>query len=262
MNEPSAALAWLTGRYGPRVACVVDGERVWFAWVPEQAPGWRRPVLELVQGVYAVAGRWAHRVLRRRIYTGEAEHAVDRAVVQVAARRLSSGLGAAAGPVGRVWIDVGRGAGWLRRRSAVRTVATGSAGSDEALVRRAAEVGGQAGGIAWGRHRAVGAVLAVDGRIVAAAANRNGVHKCEHAELRLVQGWTERERRGLPEGARLAVSLQCCRMCAAVIVGAAEGRVEVLFAEVDPGRLAMGTALQAVGWERCVPVGGSSGCGG
>jgi tRNA(Arg) A34 adenosine deaminase TadA len=112
-----------------------------------------------------------------------------------------------------------------------------------ALVRRA-------GAPRWAQHRLVGSALAHGEVVLGVAGNRNAARRCEHAELRLVQGWTERTGTPLPDGARVAVTLQCCRMCAAVLVSAADGRLDVLYAEPDPGRLAQHTALQQRGWER------------
>ena len=61
----------------------------------------------------------------------------------------------------------------------------------------------------------------------------------------------------LPAGYRLETSLQCCRMCAAVVVASVAGPIEVVYAERDPGRFARGTALQRLGWER--PAGSRQG---
>ena len=65
--------------------------------------------------------------------------------------------------------------------------------------------------------------------------------------------------RKLPAGARVLVTLQCCRMCAALICAASddararhgvETLRDVVYAEEDDGKYSDDTALQRRGWER------------
>ena len=76
-------------------------------------------------------------------------------------------------------------------------------------------------------------------------------HRLHHAELNLVQRWQAAHGPTFPAGSRVVVSLQCCRMCAAVLVdmAPAEG-LPVAYLEPEPGRFGRHTALQARGWER------------
>ena len=137
----------------------------------------------------------------------------------------------------------------------------------------------------WRRDRGVMAMLVSnDGRLLDAARNTNADNKCLHAEFNLLRPWLsgndestgaaftsgsrrESGRRTVPAGSRLLVSLQCCRMCAALVCAAADAQLsdedgggetadegdallDVVFLDEDPGPLARSTALQERGWER------------
>ena len=63
--------------------------------------------------------------------------------------------------------------------------------------------------------------------------------------MNLLDTW----RAPLPDGATVWVGRQCCRMCAALLVEAAEGELAVRYVEAEPGRFGRHTALQRRGWE-------------
>ena len=100
------------------------------------------------------------------------------------------------------------------------------------------------------RDRPVAAALFdPDGRAWWGGRNAGAANRVLHAELVLVLSFLAGRGR-IPGGWQLVTSLQPCRMCAAVVVAAADGPLRVGYVQADPGRLAQGTALQARGWER------------
>ena len=100
------------------------------------------------------------------------------------------------------------------------------------------------------RDRPVVAVLRdADGAVLDAARNTNGTHRLRHAEVNLVQRWQARGHSTFPAGARVDVSLQCCRMCAALLVQMAPHGVEVRYGRPETGPMGHSTELQRLGWE-------------
>jgi len=95
-------------------------------------------------------------------------------------------------------------------------------------------------------HRNVIAALRDDttGKIISLAKNTNGGNKMLHAEMNLLMN---RERSDTTTGAKktLLVTLQCCRMCAALAQHYfADELSEVIYLHKDKGPLAKMTALQ------------------
>ena len=134
------------------------------------------------------------------------------------------------------------------------------------------------------RDRLVVAMLvSADGALLDCAVNTNARNQALHAEVNLLAPWLEggdaqdaseedEDKRNenenenenenvpkLPAGARVLVTLQCCRMCAALICAASddararhgvETLRDVVYAEEDDGKYSDDTALQRRGWER------------
>ena len=140
------------------------------------------------------------------------------------------------------------------------------------------------------RDRLVVAMLvSADGALLDCAVNTNARNQALHAEVNLLAPWleglvtpegaevegadaedaseededkrneNENETPRLPAGARVLVTLQCCRMCAALICAASddararhgvETLRDVVYAEEDVGKYSDDTALQRRGWER------------
>jgi tRNA(Arg) A34 adenosine deaminase TadA len=138
------------------------------------------------------------------------------------------------------------------------------------------------------RDRQVVAMLvSADGALLDCAVNTNARNQALHAEVNLLAPWleglatpegaevegaaaedaseedddkrNENETPRLPAGARVLVTLQCCRMCAALICAASddararhgvETLRDVVYAEEDDGKYSDDTALQRRGWER------------
>lgn len=210
------------------------------------------PVLSLAMAVWeALPGR-AHLALRTRIRSTDPVTALDRAVVQVAAKRVvhvAAGDGAA--PVFR---DLGPELERARARIAGASWAPEGFGVFRrdlaAYVRSLVPEPAPIARVA--RDRPVAAVLLDgDGRVRWAGRNAGAENRVLHAELVLLSSW-HRAHGPVPAGWTLATSLQPCRMCAALAVALAAGPLDVAYVEADPGRLARGTALQALGWERAL----------
>lgn len=193
----------------------------------------RSPVLDLVQAVYEACPGRAHTVLRQRIRVTSPIDPLDRAVTDVAAKRL--GFVAPGEPAGGPGIDLGPWAAVARARGRA-TVFVPSGVEDV-----------DGGGI-------VAVLVDAEGRVRLGARNAGTTNRTLHAELNLVQGWVAQSGDGLPAGWSIITSLQPCRMCAAVVVRAALGPIRVAYRTADPGPLATRTALQALGWERWAPA--------
>ena len=128
----------------------------------------------------------------------------------------------------------------------------------------------------WERdRRVVAALVSPEGEVTDAARNVNADNKCLHAEWNLLAPtlWGEwvlsptedgeianrpgagpEEAGPLEEGTRVLVTLQCCKMCAALVCAAADrpgrrGPIEVVYLNPDDGSLAKDTQLRRRGWE-------------
>ncbi|MEQ1566165.1 MAG: Bd3614 family nucleic acid deaminase [Myxococcota bacterium] len=190
----------------------------------------------------AYPGR-AHEVLRRRIRRTSPLTELDRAAAAVVGKRVSE-VPPQVGPPPAL-VDLG--AAWARGQQ--RAVASAfdpgpRLGSDRAWVEGA--VPSPAALRRAQRDRPVAAILLGPGGAVSwAARNAGGHNRALHAEACVVLGVGR-----IPAGSTLLVSLEPCRMCAALVVAAADGPVDVGFATPDPGPLARDTALGARGWLR------------
>ena len=103
-----------------------------------------------------------------------------------------------------------------------------------------------------------------------AAVNTNAENRCLHAEVNLLARWLpgfgadedeadgdrdEPPRRLFPRGSRMLVTLQCCRMCAALACAASdavggEGLAEVVYDEADRGGTPTPQSCKPGGTER------------
>jgi tRNA(Arg) A34 adenosine deaminase TadA len=200
--------------------------------------GVRGSVLDLVLAVgQAFPGR-VHEVLRERIRVARPVTETDRAVVAVAAKRVVSVPPLRGDAGGAPFRDLAPELALARDHAARSSIDAGSELPAELGAFLAALVPEGGEGPRRGRDRPVVAVLAQGSRIVRAARNSGGSSRVHHAEINLVVGGEP-----FPPDATVLVSLQCCRMCAAVLLDA--GVRAVRYLEPDPGRLARRTALQA-----------------
>jgi tRNA(Arg) A34 adenosine deaminase TadA len=234
---PTVADRALAARLGPGAA---------FLPVGEGYAGLRGGALELALAVWERLPGRAHAALRRRIrLTGEPTE-LDRAVTAVVAHRLAAVVGEDA-PIEVPCEDLSP---WLDRARVRAREARVVPGADRlpadltGFVRDLVPAGEDR---RWAeRDRPVVAVLAgPDRRIRWAARNAGGSNRVLHAECALVLGLDA----PLEAGSTVLVSLQPCRMCAALLAARAEGPIAVRWLEPDPGRLARDTALQRLGWE-------------
>jgi tRNA(Arg) A34 adenosine deaminase TadA len=233
----------VAGRLGPGAAFLPVGDEV-VGIVAE------RPVLALAMAAWEAFPGRAHAALRARIRSTSVVTALDRAVAQVAAKRV---VQVAAGPGA---VRAVRMLGPELSRADARIETASWSPPDErpddvvayvrALVPEPEPVARAV------RDRPVAAVLLDrDGRVRWAGRNAGAENRVLHAELVLLLSW-HRAHGPVPDGWQLATSLQPCRMCAALAVALAAGRLGVGYVEADPGRLAQGTALQVLGWERAL----------
>ncbi len=223
-------------------------------------------VMDLVEGVWHAHPGDARRILRARIHSTRPYTDADRAIVQLCGRRLCASVPTepTGEPAEREVVDLTDGA----RSSRAHHVATsevdpGAVPSDPAAL--ASHLGTlvdaltEQGPLASRARPVVALLFDADGAVLDAARNTHGTHRLHHAELNLVQRWHAHQGPTFPPGARVVVTLQCCRMCAALLVDAAPlGGFDVAYVTPEPGRFGRGTALQARGWERPLqPVGAS-----
>ena len=241
-------------------------------------------------GGRANGNRWA----RARVLTTRALSDLDRAVVKVAAQRAtafdledhddddddaSDDLCALERRDATPWARAAIRRGATRGRVGLSPPKTLPANDDDAVFRWASantrsdlETTTRP---MWQRdRRVVAALVSPEGEVTDAARNVNADNKCLHAEWNLLAPtlWGEwvlspteddgggggggggGEIAGLEEGTRVLVTLQCCRMCAALVCAAADrpgrsGPIEVVYLDPDDGSLARNTQLQRRGWE-------------
>jgi hypothetical protein len=235
-------------------AALLHEDRIYFT---ESFPARHAPhsaITDLIQGIWREQSELARKILRNRIFATTARlDPMERGMVKVAAKRVTVGLRPddihqRLDPEGtRSWVKVSRTA-----PPALASLAPGEApwewiakaleqGSEKALRPR------------YEQDRAVAAALiSPDGAPLAAALNSNATDRTRHAEINLLQGWWEREKKPLPPGSRILVSLQCCRMCAGMVWRMAEDplHIRVDYLQKDSGPMAQGTILQAGSPER------------
>lgn len=242
---PSAADAALARALGPGAAFLPleDG----YAHVTAPRAAGRSPVLDLCQAIWELRPATAHLALRRRIRLADPVRQDDRDIADVAAKRVAHvPPGDGDPPPSR---DLSAFAAAARERARAASFDPGCATVPRDVAGWLASLVPAGDDRPWRlRDRPVVAVLSgPDGRILAAARNASGGHRTLHAEVCLVQSHGT-----IPSGSTIWTSLQPCRMCAAVLVGAAAGPLRARHLLPDPGRLATRTALQQRGWEQVV----------
>ena len=229
------------------------------------------PVTQLIQGIYSLAANEKQTlddvrgILRKRIAVNYEPTPLCRAMVRVAAKRISSpeefslrDLEDAARCAGTRLLEVAPEVGASRENhfdlASERDLAPfrDDAEAMRAALKIAANV--SINEKKYLSPRPIAAILTdVNGVPLGAAVNSNGFDKTAHAEVNLIQDFFRRTGRGLPEGAKIFATLKPCRMCSAMILHASEdptaekpARVSVFFAEEDPGRFARHTSIEGV----------------
>ncbi len=272
LESPELAVSWIE---------VTDLEpaRVYWAASPRRIPPGcpETSVTRLVSGIYALEPRMARKWMRNRIFTTQDRLTpLCRGIVKVAAKRMTR-------------LDPREGERLALKMSALCVKVPEPASpdgiefledvlflrsSDEIIMalrelrqfHRDALLTPEAS--ARPRHerdRQVSALLiSRDGRVLARSRNTNASVRTRHAEMNLVQGWWDRHRQPLPEGAAIWVTLKPCRMCAGAIWQAAPAlnpdpaglpTLRVFYLEDDPGPGARLTVLEAGSPERLAAIG-------
>lgn len=248
---PSLGDHTIASRLGEHAAWLADGETV-FALCSAPDPV-STPVLSLVQAIWERSPAVAHALLRRRILTTSVPDPLDDAVVQLAAKRLSH---VSALPTEESFDtsfaleDLSSFAVLARDKCLASVFDPGmSLLQDPSDLERFLPHVIEEMPLAHRDRPLVAALLGPEGRVWLAARNTAGRNRTQHAELNLVQAWWMISGERLPRDCRIVCSLRPCRMCAAMIVRAAQGPVEVGYLRDDPGRLAQGTVLERLGWQ-------------
>lgn len=234
-----------------------DGGHVAFLIAPDAvryAIGAASPVFDLLDGVWHAHPDRAHGLLRRRLFTTAPRDPADHALVQVCGRKLGAGVPRGVPrPADRPTVDLTTAAAASRAHhlaaSAIDAPARFDGSDAEVAARLRALAHREQHGPRATRDRAVVALLiGPDGAVLEAARNTHGTHRLRHAEVNLIQRWGA----PIPADARVLVSTQCCRMCAALLARAAADprALDVRYADPEPGRFGQQTALQALGVER------------
>jgi tRNA(Arg) A34 adenosine deaminase TadA len=224
----------LTRENSQPVAFLADAQAILFSRGP-------RPILSLIQAVYDHRPDMARRILRARIFSTAAPTEACRGMIKVAAKRATAPveprdqhlsldfkfreISPLPPPPLVLWDGLSENSKALLERKQPMAAA----------FQIATEIPRQEN--LYQSDRKVAAVLlSIDGDFIAASKNANAVNRTRHAELNLVQGLAAAGK-VLPRGARLYVTLKCCKMCAAAIWCGAEDiqSVRVIYGEDDPG---------------------------
>lgn len=241
------------------IAAALGADAAWLSCGGEsfsvcEPPTWAStPVLSLVQAIWALDPDIAHLRLRGRILATGEDDPFDHALVQLAAKRLARLP--AEGAKTPDLLDLPRDLGDLlpaARQRAVDTIVPSPEGrlADPRDLERWEEAAPDTLPLAQRDRALLAALLDPEGRVILAARNSAGRDRTRHAELNLVQALWYSAGERLPAGSRLVCSLKPCRMCAAMIARSALGPLEVVYLRDDPGRLASGTSLERLGWQR------------
>ena len=198
------------------------------------------PVLPLILGVYDRLGHESLRVLRNRIFTNVPLKNFDRAAIRVAAKSCS--FVDVAPPIveSDCYIDVCPTL-LLNTEPDLTAIDHGRVLNSEEAMQLARSLAAQIPRQEekYLSSRSVAAVL-IDskGKLLGTAVNTNRTNKARHAEVNLLLNWWVQERRPVPAGSVIYVTLSPCQMCAELIglMAVDAVRMPVVAAELDPGR--------------------------
>ncbi len=234
---PPATDRALAAALGPDAAFLpVDGG-VWALRHRRAGDEPRSPLLELARAVWARDPGCAHLRLRGRIRLTSPPAPFDADVAAVVARRFAVVPPEPGASPDVTWLaPPPEPDGALAVPPGARSVADWLAWAEASLPAAApSEIRATA-------DRPVVAVLVgPDGSALGAARNAAGRDRTAHAEVVLLR----RVHGSIPGGSTLVVTLQCCRMCAALWATCAPPDLRVVYGTPEPGRFGRGTRLAA-----------------
>jgi len=207
-------------------------------------------ITDLIQGLWAKDPKMARKILRGRILSSDLKpREMDRGFIQVAAKRASFGLTqsdiehALQTPRSQ-WVQLAAPPPSIGIQTRLDSSHSPMHGLQKLLNQEARL---ESKPRFEQNRRVAAAFISAQGEVLGATMNTNAQDRTRHAEVNLIQSWWLRERKPLPKGAKLYVTLRCCRMCAARIWDACEDpwSLQVFWHEDDPGRMAQNTVLQA-----------------
>ncbi len=224
--------------------------RIHFATRPRRQPG--EPdsaIIRLIQGIQSSQPEMARRILRSRIFSTQSPTSMCRAMVKVAAKRLTAISNPSPAPRSNAPMSIFEELERIEVRPALPPplllISPNRVPDPMATALQMARSIPQ-GALLHQCDRPVAALLlGPDGAILGGSLNTNSRDRTRHAEVNLIQGWYARTGLGIPSGARIFVTLKPCQMCSAMILECAENRnaIQVLYADDDPGPQARNTCL-------------------
>ena len=210
----------------------------------------------LIQGLYETYPDQARKYVRHRIWTTEAPDRLTRAMVRVAAKRLTY-IDHASPPEAGFEITIPAPPPPPQLSASLGPLIQNNYAPWQhtlaALLQSAHhQIQSQAGLPRYLRNRAIAVVLCDhEDRILSYQTNAASQNPTRHAELSLVQSWISAGNKTLPVGYKIYTSLKPCKMCAAAIVQftpppstpPSPHVCQVLHLEDDPGPMARHTDL-------------------
>jgi hypothetical protein len=240
----------LAAHLGPHSAWVpVQGQILALRSVPDPVS---TPVLSLIQAIWEHLPGQAHAALRARLRTPLSPSPLDRAAVQLAAKKLTGDLEPHPGPLELPVLELEPQLALARAKTRASVLEPLSPLADPRELDAWLPPEPNPAPLAQRDRPLLAALLDPGGHVLLAARNTSGTNRTLHAELNLVHAWWMATGRPLPAGSRLLATLRPCRMCAALIVRAAAAPLEVLYLHEDPGPLAQDTLLDELRWQRGV----------
>lgn len=187
----------------------------------------------LVEGIWQRFPDSAHFILRARIFTSEPLTEMCRGAVVVCAKRSTF--------MRDVPPDVAS-----RMKDGAQAVRIASGSPSQSIAQTSAQMSRPPAHPAELNRSVECWLLDSQGQLLATAANTSGRNRMRHAEMNLLKGWWQRERRPLPSGSRLVVTLEPCAMCGGAIweCVADKDNFEVIYVTPDLGSAAARSVLR------------------
>lgn len=223
------------------------------------------PVVKLIQGLFDQHRDLSFFLLRKRIFTNYPLSRMDKGFIDVVAKRVTELTTPLASPEAIrtrfEFIQVAEvDSDHFQSKLPMPTLAAGRWNHlrEDQILSALAELESQVirSGDLHDQYRPIGVVLTQsDGVVLGYGRHAGMINKTLHAEVELVQRLFREGFRPQPNQTyHLWVSLKPCRMCAGLIAHVFGKQIQVHFRDLDPGRLAQGTALEALGIQRQIPL--------